>query len=83
MLKKYKRGCSAYHPRTMIKILFYGYLSNIYSCDKITQTLNENICFMYLLDYTTADFKIINNLSKILKESVKTLFSKIIKLFVE
>lgn len=85
ILKKYKGGgCSAYHPRTMIKILFYDYLSNIYSCRKIAQALNENIYFMYLSGDTTPDFRTINNFrSKILKESLKTLFAEIIKLFVE
>nr|WP_314678545.1 transposase [uncultured Capnocytophaga sp.] len=46
ILKHYKTGSApAYHPRTMIKILFYSYLSNIYSCRKIAKALNENIHF--------------------------------------
>ncbi len=28
-------GTSSYHPRMLIKVLFYSYLSNIYSCRKI------------------------------------------------
>jgi transposase len=28
-------GCSGYHPRMLIKVLFYSYLSNVYSCRKM------------------------------------------------
>jgi len=28
-------GTSAYHPRMMLKVLFYAYMNNIYSCRKI------------------------------------------------
>ena len=41
---KYKGGgTSAYHPRIMIKILFYAYYNNIYSSRKIEKALRENI----------------------------------------
>ena len=44
ILQKYKGGgCSAYHPRTMIKIIFYSYLSNIYSCRKMALAVKENL----------------------------------------
>ncbi|MET3046556.1 transposase [Flavobacterium covae] len=33
-------GCSAYHPKMLIKVLFYSYLSNVYSCQKIAKALN-------------------------------------------
>ena len=33
LLEKYKGGgTSSYHPRMMLKVLFYSYLCNIYSC---------------------------------------------------
>ena len=49
ILKHYKiGGAPAYHHRVMIKILFYSYLSNIYSRRKIAKALNENIHFMYI-----------------------------------
>ena len=52
-------GCSAYHPRMLIKVLFYGYLSNVYSCRKIEKALNENIHFMYISGNTNYDLKIV------------------------
>ena len=36
LLLAYKGGgTSSYHPRMMLKVLFYAYLNNIYSCRKI------------------------------------------------
>jgi len=38
LTKKYKGvGCSSYHPRLLLKLLVYGYLSNQYSSRKIEQ----------------------------------------------
>src|SRR5690606_28458411 len=41
-------GTTSFHPRVMIKVLFYAYLNNIYSCRKIEKALQENIHFMWL-----------------------------------
>lgn len=85
IIKKYKGGgTSAYHPRMMIKVLFYSYLSNIYSCRKIDKALHENIHFMYISGNSTPDFRTINDFrGKILKDSIKTLFTEVVKLLVE
>ena len=85
IIKKYKGGgTSAYHPRMMIKVLFYSYLSNVYSCRKIDKALNENIHFMYISGNSTPDFRTINDFrGKILKDSIKTLFAEVVKLLVE
>ena len=48
VIKQYKGGgTTSYHPRMMIKILFYAYTNNIYSCRKIEKALQENIHFMW------------------------------------
>ena len=69
LISQYKGGgCSAYHPRMLVKVLFYSYLSNIYSCRKIAKALGENIHFMYLSGNSTPDFRTINDFrGKILK----------------
>lgn len=84
IIKKYKGGgTSAYHPRMMIKVLFYSYLSNVYSCRKIDKALHENIHFMYISGNSTPDFRTINDFrGKILKDSIKTLFAEVVKLLV-
>jgi transposase len=85
ILKKYKGGgTSAYHPRMMIKVLFYSYLSNVYSCRKIGKALQENIHFMFISGNSTPDFRTINDFrGKILKDSIKSLFAEVVKMLVE
>jgi transposase len=77
-------GCSAYHPRTMIKILFYSYLSNVYSCRKIAKALTENIHFMFISGNSTPDFRTINEFrGKILKDKIKNIFAEVVKMLVD
>lgn len=85
ILELYKGGgCSAYHPRMMIKVLFYSYLSNVYSCRKIAKALTENIHFMYISGDSTPDFRTINAFrGKVLKDKIKALFSEVVKMLVE
>lgn len=85
ILKLYKGGgTSAYHPRMMIKVLFYSYLSNVYSCRKIAKALTENIHFMYISGNSTPDFRTINDFrGKILKNHIQKLFAEVVKMLVE
>ncbi len=85
LLLQYKGGgTSSYHPRMMLKVLFYAYLNNIYSCRKIEKALQENIHFMWLSGNNTPDFRTINNFrGKRLKENIKDLFSGIVLLLQE
>ena len=76
-------GTSSYHPY-MLKVLFYAYLNNIYSCRKIEKALQENIHFMWLSGNSTPDFRMINDFrGKRLKEHIKSLFSAIVLLLQE
>lgn len=77
-------GNSAYHPRMMIKVLFYSYLSNVYSCRKIEKALSENIHFMFISGNSTPGFRTINEFrGKILKDKIKGLFAEVVKMLVE
>ena len=84
IISKYKGGgASSFHPRMMIKVLFYSYLSNTYSCRKIAKALRENIHFMYISGNSTPDFRTINDFrSKILKDHIQKLFAEVVKLLV-
>jgi transposase len=58
LLSGYKGGgTSAYQPRMLLKVLFYAYLCNIYSCRKIAKALGENIYFMWLSGNSCPDFR--------------------------
>ena len=45
--RKYRGGgSSSYHPGMLLKVLVYGYLTNIYSSRKLEAALKENIHFI-------------------------------------
>ena len=62
IMHSYSRyGRIEYSPRTLLKILLYGYVRNIYSSRKLEQACRENINFMYLLeDHPAPDHNTIN-----------------------
>ena len=72
-------GTSSFHPRMMLKVLFYAYLNNIFSSRKIAKALRENIYFMWLSGKQFPDFRTINNFrSKRLKGHIQHIFSSIV-----
>ena len=61
ILDKYPGGGTAsYHPKRLLKILVYGYLSNIYSSRKLESAIQENIHFMWLSGMSRPDHNTIN-----------------------
>ncbi|MFV0606894.1 MAG: IS1182 family transposase [Niabella sp.] len=77
-------GCSAFHPRMMLKVLFYAYMNNIYSCRKIGRLLQENIHYMWLSGNQTPDFRTINYFrSHHLKDTINQVFTQVVLLLVE
>jgi transposase len=85
LIKKYKGGgCSSYHPRLMLKILVYGYLTNQYSSRKIEQAATQNIHFMWLSGMSYPDHNTINRFrSDRLKSVLKEVFSQVVLLLIE
>lgn len=85
ILSTYKGGgTSSYHPRVMIKILFYSYLSNVYSCRKIARQLEENINYMWLSGNSTPNFRTINRFrSTKLKGKIQGLFAEFVRLMTQ
>lgn len=85
ILSTYKGGgTSSYHPRLMIKILFYSYLNNIYSCRKIAKQLEENIYYMWISGNNTPNFRTINNFRGTkLKGKIHDLFAEFVRLMAE
>lgn len=82
IINKYKGGgASSYHPKMMLKILVYSYLSNIYSSRKIEQALLSNIHFMWLTGMQYPDHNTINRFrSTRLKGVLKEVFSQVVLL---
>jgi len=85
LIKKFKGGgCSSYHPRLLLKLLVYGYLSNQYSSRKIEQATKQNIHFMWLSAMSYPDHNTINRFrSDRLNGVLKEIFSQVVLLLVE
>lgn len=85
IIAQYKGGGrSSYHPKMLLKILFYGYLNNTYSCRKIARATQENIYFMWLCGGLQPDFRTINDFrGKRLKGSINDLFSQLVTMMVD
>ena len=85
IIKKYKGGgASSFHPKLMLKILVYGYLSNIYSSRKIEQAVCSNIHFMWLAGMQRPDHNTINRFrNDKLKGVLKEVFAQVVTLMAE
>lgn len=85
ILSGYKGGgASSFHPRVMIKILFYSYFCNVYSCRKMEKLLQENIHFMWLSGNNTPNFRTINDFrGKRLKGKIQNLFAEMVRLMAD
>jgi transposase len=80
--EKYKGGgTSSYHPKMMLKIMVYSYLTNIYSSRKMETALKENIHFMWLSGMNKPDHNTINSFrGHRLKDTLKDIFTQIVQL---
>lgn len=63
--KKYSElGQNTYHPKILIKLLFYGYSTGERSGRKITQRIEVDTAYMYLGQMYKPDFRTINDFRK-------------------
>lgn len=85
LIKRYKGGgTSSYHPRLMLKVLIYGYLTNLYSSRKIEQALHQNIHFMWLSGLSYPDHNTINRFrGDRLRGVLKVIFSQVVLLLAD
>lgn len=85
IIKSYKAGgCKGYHPRMLLKVLFYSYLSNVFSCRKMEQALTESIAYMWLSGKQFPKHSCINDFrSKRLKKHIHKLFTQVVLILVD
>ena len=50
LCKQYNRAWRKFDPKTLFKILLYGYVNGKYSAREIENCCKKDICFMWLLD---------------------------------
>lgn len=85
LLDTYKGGgTSSYHPRMLLKVIFFAYMNNVYSCRKIARQLRENVLYIWLAGGQQPDFRTINNFrSHRLKDTINKLFTQVVLMLCE
>ena len=77
-------GTSSYHPKMLLKILVYGYVTNTYSSRKLEAATKENIYFMWLAGMQQPDHNTINTFrGKRLQDALKNIFTQVVELLIE
>lgn len=84
LLKQYKGGgASIFHPKMMLKVLVYAYLSKIYSSRNIARACREDVNFMWLAGNNKPDFRTVNHFrSGRLKAVIDEVFGSMLKLMI-
>jgi len=85
LMEQYKGGgTSCYHPKMMLKVMVYSYLTNIYSSRKMEAALKENIHFMWLSGMNKPDHNTLNSFrGQRLKDTLKDIFVQIVQLLAD
>jgi len=85
LLKAYKiKGSSSYHPLLLLKVLVFGYVTNIYPSRKLAGACKESIYFMWLSSMSCPDHNTINRFRGVrLKDALRSVFEDVVKLLAE
>jgi len=76
--KKYVyQGSEAYHPKILVKVLFYGYSTGTLSSRRIADKLKTDITFMWLAAMQKPDFRTISDFRKQHRPVIENLFIQI------
>lgn len=84
LINQYKPGgANSFHPRMLLKVILFAYISNIYSSRKIEAALQESIYFMWLSARSTPDHHTINRFrGERLKEPLQKIFTQVVELLI-
>lgn len=78
------RGSSSYHPQLLLKVVVYGYVTNIYSSRKLAAACRESVYFMWLSSMSYPDHNTINRFRGVrLKNALRSVFEDVVKLLAE
>ena len=75
-----QRGGPPYHPRMMVKVLFYGYCTEVASSRRIARSLHEDIAFRVLAANNTPDFRTVSDFRQDHLEALGNLFVQVLAL---
>jgi len=71
-------GNPPYHPKMMLKILFYGYAASTFSSRKIAKGAETDVAFIFLSGMQKPDFRTISDFRKNNLEELSSLFAQIV-----
>lgn len=85
LLKAYHiKGSSSYHPQMLLKVLVYGYVTNIYSSRKLAAACKESVFFMWLSSMSYPDHNTVNRFRGVrLKHALRSVFEDVVKLLAQ
>ncbi|MHC5311097.1 IS1182 family transposase [Myroides sp. LJL116] len=82
--KSSNRGALGYHPKMLLKVMVYAYVSNIYSSRKMEKVCKENVHFMWLSGMNFPDHNTLNRFRiAALKDNIESIFYQIVSLFMQ
>lgn len=73
-------GNPSYHPKMMLKILFYGYATSAFSSRKIKKALESDVAFIFLAGMQKPDFRTISDFRKNNLTELAEIFVQIVRL---
>lgn len=73
-------GNPSYHPKMMLKVLFYGYAVSAFSSRKIAKGLESDVAFIFLSGMQKPDFRTISDFRKNNADELPKLFIQIVRL---
>lgn len=73
-------GNPSYHPKMMLKVLFYGYATTRFSSRKIARALEEDVAFIFLSGMQKPDFRTISDFRKNNTKELAEIFVQIVRL---
>ena len=76
-------GRPPYHPKILLKVLFYAYSTGTPSSRKIAQKLMQDVHFMWLAGMETPDFRTISDFRKNNIDLLKEFFKQIVLYCIE
>jgi len=78
-----EEGCPGYHPKMLLKVLFYSYMTGMMSCRGMWNNLKYRADYIYLSGDQIPDFRTINRFRLRVKNQLPKLFTQIVMLCVE
>jgi transposase len=73
-------GNPSYHPKMMLKVLFYGYATSNFSSRKIKKELETDVAFIFLSGMQKPDFRTISDFRKNNLKELSEIFVQIVRL---